>query len=63
MDKKQTANELIEKLISHWCDWDRHETFYLEILVPQLIKKPESGDATELSILTLLRGILNDNEW
>ena len=63
MDKKQSTNELLEKLISHWCDWDRHETFYLEILVPQLIKKPESGDATELSILTLLRGILNDNEW
>ena len=63
MKREQTVDELLEKLILHWCYWERYETFYLETLVPQLIEKPESGDDTERSILNSLRGILNENEW
>ena len=63
MEQEQTVDELLEKLISHWLDWQRHEKFYLETLAPQLTKKPESGDDTERPILNLLRGILNDSEW
>jgi len=63
MEQEQTVEELLGKLISHWCDWERHEVFYLETLAPQLTKAPESGDDTERSILNSLKGILNDNEW
>lgn len=63
MEQQQTADDLLKRLISHWCYWDKYEKFYLEILAPQLTEKPESGDETERELLKSLRGILNDNEW
>ena len=63
MEQEQTADDLLGKLISHWCDWERHEVFYLETLAPQLTEAPESGDETECTILCTLREILNDDEW
>ena len=63
MEQQKTADDLLKRLISHWCYWDKYEKFYLEILAPQLTEKPESGDETERKLLKSLRGILNDNEW
>jgi len=63
MAQNQTTSDLLNKLISHWCSWDQHETFYLETLAPQLVEKPESGDEVERQVLKALREILNDNEW
>lgn len=63
MAKNQTTSDLLNKLISHWCSWDQHETFYLETLAPQIAEKPESGDEFERQVLKALREILNDNEW
>ncbi len=63
MERQQSAHELLERLISHWCDWDKYEKFYLETLAPQLTDNPKSGDETEHEILKLLREILNDHEW
>jgi len=63
MEQKQTVDDLLGKLILHWCDWEQHEAFYLKTLAPQLTKSPETGDDTERSILNALSGILNDDEW
>lgn len=63
MEHKKTADQLLGKLISHWCVWDKYEKFYLESLAPQLTEKPETGDETERALLKQLRVILNDNEW
>jgi hypothetical protein len=63
MAHNQTTSDLLNKLISHWCSWDHHETFYLETLAPQLVEKPESGDEVEREVLKALREILNNDEW
>ncbi|MCX2976367.1 UvrD-helicase domain-containing protein [Candidatus Marimicrobium litorale] len=63
MKREQTVEELLDQLISHWCDWESYEAFYLETLAPQLTKSPESGDDIERSILESLKGILTNNEW
>ena len=63
MEQEQTVDDLLGKLISHWCGWERHEVFYLETLAPQLTKAPDTGDETECAILHTLRGMLNDDEW
>ncbi|MCS4505997.1 UvrD-helicase domain-containing protein [Arhodomonas aquaeolei] len=63
MAKNQATSDLLSKLISHWCSWDQHESFYLETLAPQLLEKPESGDEVEREVLKALREILNDDEW
>jgi len=59
----KTASELIEDLIRHWACWDNHESFYLTVLVPDLIANPQHGDETERSILSELRPLLSDVEW
>lgn len=63
MEQVQTVDELLAQLISHWCNWEMYEKFYLDTLAAQLTENPESGDETEREVLKSLRGILNDNEW
>ena len=63
MAQNPTTSDLLNRIISHWCSWNQHETFYLETLAPQLVYKPESGDDVEREVLKSLREILNDDEW
>lgn len=63
MPVKKKSSELIEDLIKHWACWDDHEVFYLTKLAPSLVINPQSGDETEISILSELRPLLSETEW
>lgn len=53
---------LVQDLISSW-HWQGHEHYYLNVLVPELIKNPQSTDPREQRILTALYESLTDDEW
>lgn len=63
MGQEKKVDDLLGKLISHWCDWEQHEEFYLETLAPQLTKETEVGDETERQILNALKEILSAETW
>ncbi len=58
----QGKKRLVRNLISNW-HWQGHEYYYLNVLIPELIKKPQSTDPREQRILTALYESLTSDEW
>jgi DNA helicase IV len=57
------ANELIDQLMSHWSLWDKHESYYLDTLAPNLIQNIHERNPTEKLLFDKLEEIIDDQEW
>lgn len=53
----------LDALIGHWSRWEDHESFYLNELLPSLMRDPSSGDSFEQKLLKTLKSRLTEGEW
>lgn len=61
---KNTARDLIDRLIGGWCVWELNKTYYLTVLAPAIVRGATEGlTAAEQEIVDELRSELSSAEW
>jgi len=61
----ELIDELIDKLIRCFSDWDSKEDHYLNVLIPRIVREPASADleTRKRPIVSKLHQLLSPEEW